>query len=621
MTENLTHGNILFVPIVHQRATFAALVRLMAFELQPDAIAVELPATLEHWVIRGAMRLPRLSAVAWEDAGREGELALLPIDPCDGLIEAVRLGCQHQIPLTFLDLDLPGLRERHQPVPDEIIADRAGLARYVEAFGPLLASSADDAAAQTRERAMAAGLRELSARHARVLCVLGLAHYEGVRRRLESGDAGAPAAPEDVVRERPEVKLLDLAADSVSEALVEIPHLAWLHEQEREEQMMTGEGRYDRLEALATLLREASEEYGERHHERINLTQWRGVFQFSRNLAMVQGRVTPDLYELMMAARGCVDGDYACELSQLAALYPPQQDPPEDGLPRLRLRRGRAFIDGEERKFRTRPLWEAPPSELVRLRLRRRPDRQMMEIWKRQWAQDPDHNGICSWPPEDELQENFMQFVRKRALQVLSEDRRRVEPFSTSLLDGLDIRETMRNWHTGRLYVQAEYPPQGEVGAVVIIFEEQPIEEGPSWRSTLYAENRNESDISFYATPLGEQVVGPRISRTEFGGLLSIFPAAQIPDIWMFPIGGAIESCSDALGLAAVLFSPARYLAWVAATPPRALIRRLAERHHKHIIYLPLHTFSRRHLRRVRRFHVLGGRDVRGWARDYIFED
>ncbi len=37
------------------------------------------------------------------------------------------------------------------------------------------------------------------------------------------------------------------------------------------------------------MLRQSSGEYEEQHHERINLTQWRGVFQFSRNLAMVQG--------------------------------------------------------------------------------------------------------------------------------------------------------------------------------------------------------------------------------------------------------------------------------------------------------------------------------------------
>ena len=147
------------------------------------------------------------------------------------------------------------------------------------------------------------------------------------------------------------------------------------------------------------------------------------------------------------------------------------------------------------------------------MRFRRRPSIEMKELWKEQWN-EIGVGGICSWPPEDDRQERFMMFLRKRALQVVSEDKKQVVEFSTSMLDGLDIRETMRNWHQKKLYVQQVPQPQGKVGAVVVIFDEEMMDPRYSWRLTLYAEHRNESDISFYSTPLGEKVVGPRISKT-----------------------------------------------------------------------------------------------------------
>ena len=127
----LTVNNIRFVPCAHRRVTFAEHVRREALAWRPDVIAVELPETLEEWIVRGVMRLPQISAVCWEEAERPGELSYLPIDPCDGLIEAVRLGCQFEIPVAFIDLDLPGYQVSNQYVPDDLIIDKTGLEEYV----------------------------------------------------------------------------------------------------------------------------------------------------------------------------------------------------------------------------------------------------------------------------------------------------------------------------------------------------------------------------------------------------------------------------------------------------------------------------------------------------------
>ena len=616
--DTLTFENIHFVPIVHQRVTFAEAVRRHALATRPDVIAVELPATLEPLIVSGVARLPQLSAVCHEDAARPGELAYVPIDPCDGLIEAVRTGRASGIPLAFIDLDLPGLSEPWRYVPDDLIIDQTGLAQWVGKLAPFLQTARGDAFSHAREAHMARRLRRLAEDHRQVLCVLGIGHYLAVRALLEGGEIPA-GEPDETVAERPAAFLAHLTQGSLTEVLREIPYVAHLYEQQHAEQELTGESGFDKLLAVQSILKQAERVYTKTYKSTINLTQWRTMLQYTRNLAMVAGRLRPDLYEVIMGARGCVDGDYGYEVYELARSYPPQRDNP-GGLPRLRVFSGRAAVEGRDEKFRAPARWQGPETQTVSIGFRRRPSHRLKARWREDWEKSF-HMGICSWPPEDTIQERFMDFLRKRALRQVTEEHKQVDEFKTSLLDGLDIRETMRNWHTGKLYVQSTPQPHGRVGAVVLIFEDEPLAFEAGWRTTLYAENQNESDISFYATPLGANVVGPRICRTEFGGILSIFPAPGVPDIWSFAMGGDLYWCSEALMVAATLFSPDRYIAYVAPKPPGKLIKGMVATTGKRLIYLPLHSFSPNHLRRVRRFHILDGHDVRAWARDYIFED
>ena len=68
---------------------------------------------------------------------------------------------------------------------------------------------------------------------------------------------------------------------------------------------------------------------------------------------------------------------------------------------------------------------------------------------------------MCSWPPEDDRIESFHRHVRDQAKAILGADLARSEKFTTSVMDGIDIRETLRNWHTGDLYVKVLPPEPG----------------------------------------------------------------------------------------------------------------------------------------------------------------
>ena len=81
-----------------------------------------------------------------------------------------------------------------------------------------------------------------------------------------------------------------------------------------------------------------------------------------------------------------------------------------------------------------------------------------------EWAQQTTGEAICSYPPEDLVIEEYGRFVKQKAKAILSEERARVEPFTTSILDGIDIRETIRNWHRHKIFVRNREPSGGRSG-------------------------------------------------------------------------------------------------------------------------------------------------------------
>ena len=108
-------------------------------------------------------------------------------------------------------------------------------------------------------------------------------------------------------------------------------------------------------------------------------------------------------------------------------------------------------------------------------------------------------DAICSYPPEDLVIEEYGRFVKQKAKAILSEERVRVEPFTTSILDGIDIRETIRNWHRHKIFVRKADRLAGEVGSLVVIFDED-REDRYTYLTTWLGEHQNESDMAFYST-------------------------------------------------------------------------------------------------------------------------
>jgi hypothetical protein len=334
-------------------------------------------------------------------------------------------------------------------------------------------------------------------------------------------------------------------------------------------------------------------------------------FRYVRNLSLVERRLTPDLYSLVIAAKQTVGDDFALAIAETARTYPFAKENLDASVIRMGIERADVPAWG------TSPMVSRLPGQAISWRsceLKPRPPEQQRKLWKQRW----DPYGMCSWPPEDDRIESFQRHVRDQAKAILGADLARAEKFTTSVMDGIDIRETLRNWHTGDLYVKVQPPSRGAIEAVVFLFDVPAEPALYTSRATWYAEHSEESTLAYFSTEPMKNLIGPGIAQAEYGGALFLFPPRAIPDVWVDPRLDYVDTLEDRLLAAAFLHSRERHVAVVSPKPPAAAWRRLARRYGRKIVHLPLKKFSGQLVERLRQFHVLNGKIVRSYAAEFI---
>lgn len=591
---------LFLLPTFHQSVEFAVLVRRAFFALRPTAVAVELPRTLEEAFRKAVLRLPLLTVALWPDGE---ETVYLLVEPHEPMAEAARLALENGVGLHLVDRDDGSYPLHREALPDPYALTRTGPAPFISAILDAFPPS-DEPADLLRERAMAVRLASLAEAGERVLWVGGAAHVRGILRSL-----GEPLVEPLGRVKREGVRIAALSPESSREVMSEIPFVAAAYERARSAgNAFTFDAQTDTLRVVDTLLREGAERYRKSRDEEVPRTAFRALRQFSRNLALLENVLTPGFYELVVAARGVVDDDYAWEVFDLGATWPWPDT--TASLPVVTLTGEDLHLEGKPVRFRRR--FPGKERRLRDLPLRRRPKEPKPGDWKKLKFGD----GICSHPPEDIAVERFGNRLRRRAIRLLSEESRRVAPFTTSLLDGIDVRESLRHHHEGRLWVYEEARLTGGAGSVVVIFDEE-ADKYP-WKTTWLGEHGQESDMAFYATPLGESVVGPGISECTYGGFLMTMPPGRLFDVWSDPDYRGPFTAAEVLLLAALDYAREPRVVYVAPKPPRPNLKRFAAHLGKQIVYLPLGSLSSLSLKKLRRFHVLANRDVRTWTKDYL---
>lgn len=385
----------------------------------------------------------------------------------------------------------------------------------------------------------------------------------------------------------------------------------------------TESGGLDRQLVYRGLVKLAGVYYEENTGETFKQWQHQNFNSFSRRYAALHGKLLPGLLPLIYSARACVDHNYAYEFWDLATFYPWQDYE--------RARAGETLppplfdFDGEEleidgvrlRRFEFHRTFPRMRQSYKKVPIR---ERQAPTDDPNDWSGAFESGRICSYPPEDIVIEDYGRYLQKKAIKVQSDAHSRTEPFTTSLLDGIDMRTTLRNWADGqKLFVREERKISGGTGSVVLIFEEDQHNTKYPWCITWHGEHDQESDMAFYATDRKRKVIGPGIARCEYGGLMLSYPPRRLANVWNDPYYRSAKTKAEVLLFAAIDYCQDKHVLYVSKEAPRSSFFSLAQRLGKKLIYLPIGSLSPTSLERIRVFHVLAGHRYREIAKDFIW--
>ncbi len=610
---------IAVLPIIHGSGDCSLEVRRVMLSRRFDCLAVPLPASFQAGVEQALDALPAITVVTqrepltpprpWSPDQPEAPddddpaVSYVPVDPCQPVIAALRVALEERIPRRFIDLETAVFEPVGAILPDPYALKQVSLEKFAAALLPGIPRP--PAQGQQRVRHMAQQLHRLEQKHESVLLVCSLLDWPWIR---EAYSDRTPATLEDDEVEDPEIHAAD--PKTLLFLLGELPFITGLYELARQELDDDENLSVDGIKALLQATRERYKKEGKNRGRKLTPHLLSVFLKYVRNLSLMERRMTPDLYTLVVAAQQIAGDRFAVALAETVRDYPFSGALPYETL-QAGMTRGR-LPDGTAVRMKCR--LPGPPITWRTLKLTPKPERKQQHEWQMKW----NPYSQCSWPPEDEVIERFRTHVRDKALTIIGTDLARSEKFTTSLMDGLDIRETLRNWHTRDLYVKVNPPTRGRLDCVVMLFDEPADPRDYPWRTTWHAEHEEESTLAFFATDFHQEMVGPGIGLATYGAAMFLFPPRPIPDIWSDRRLDFCNTLEDRLVAAGCLHSDFRHVAILSESPPGAGWRRMARRFGKKLVHVPLGHFSQATVQQLRLVHVLNGRQIRSFAADFI---
>ena len=664
------------LPVVHGSVEFTVLVRSLLQETSPALLALELPENMEQALGQAAPFIEQIPIITDTSGKHPTHFIMEPLEP---LVEALRSAYELEIPYRAIDSSNELFRSWiPESFPDTYALRYMSVAELYDIYEngkknegegrnlslELLISQLD----RFREIHMASRLRNLAQFvspsediSGGILLICGIRHVAGLRELLFLSD-------EDFAAERG--RILELTEDitvpvegasgsefgdhleedpSDTPGDEEEPLEALLNQMERVGTDASGGGAgnpgrfefttlsrespevleqpgyynttwnfarqnirasqaFNRITLSRGAYRDAVDRYERESGELVPPQREKLFFRFTRNWSIVEKKLLPDAYRLVIAARGFGNDNFARIMYDTLAYLPPLYSP---AFPEKKLTLDDLHRDSRLIRFRLKMKVDrrVPPPNILRKFKREKYPGEWREAWR--------DGGICSYPPEDLKVEGFGRYLQEKARSLMRGSETRTVPFSSSLLDGIDYRETIRNLHLGSIFVKEENIRGLEAGSVVVIFSEDDALH--DWKVVWWGEHEQESDMAFYSTPPGPHVVGPGISRCTYGGFMLSYPPGRLHDIWTDEFYRDFEKPEDKLLAAAIEYNTRTAVVHLSDRAPNPKLQAIAGRMGQKIIHIPLSTMSAVLLGRVRRFHVLDSKERRDESDDYIW--
>lgn len=281
-------GKLITLPYVKGVPEYAMgfLDKISQLEGEKFVVAVDLPDGLEKKIRKAVRKLPRISLIV-DDMGRA-----IPIIPTDAAIEAVRTSMEYGYQIHFLDAGMPVPKKKFIGIEKFYhLVDRMGVEEYSQLLQPYKVEYQD-----VRDNYMAFGLKELLEKDQNVVFLCDIRHYQNVLKLLENPtDYGCGYLGSTIT-----CKVTEKDVWKISQ---EIPFIMSIYENNRKG--------FNRQNAILKLYRDGN----------INL-ELIEVYRYVRNLALTDGQLYPDLYNLIAAAKYVKDDEYAYKILKRSEKYP-----------------------------------------------------------------------------------------------------------------------------------------------------------------------------------------------------------------------------------------------------------------------------------------------------------
>jgi len=455
MKQEEKKPNLYIIPYIPGYAEYAARVREEILKRKDSdfVIAVDLPRGLETLVLEATKKLPEASVLV--DPLMRG----IPIIPTSAPIEAVRSYLEYGLDIRFINTTLPvignlddyrhfvnscdtyGLEEvlrdpEKYGIPIEDVskswisseAEKNYTAPFVHL--PSIAATADEFDPEkhssyelTRLQYMAMGIKELLKEGNDILLVCSSIHAPGILHYLECEIS--PIDDRYMIASR----ICAVSEDDMVQLTHEIPFMVYLYELYRGTPV-------DRMEWLRSIFSCTDYKYlmaGDAKDSTI----------YSCKLALTDQQIYPDIYNIVASAKYVVDDGYAIAVFDRARSYPPNKDK-ESEVSILDLIDYNLKSLGNTRVLKLkRSLIDNPGYHRRKWRKR---EKQLRRVGYSRWTRTPE--SIIN-------EREFIHYITSRfTFKEPSEDQFTAEECICGLGEGFDVRETIRNWNTRKIYVK-----------------------------------------------------------------------------------------------------------------------------------------------------------------------
>ena len=602
-------NNLTIIPIIHGKVEVAKFVRELFNTSSFDLVALPLPQLIEEEIVEIADLLPAINTIVLQDGDTIG---VIPADPCDPFIEAVRQSSQKRIPLQCIGADIIEENKIFSYIPDEYLIKKLGYYEWATVTLASLLESDSFIEEIDSFHFLVKESKRIDKEYSNPVLFLEIEKIPTFVKLFNNLNEYTSIEPKYM-----EVQISPINPAHLYFILGELPFITGEYEKNRSSLF---EINLEIEEVTARLFLETKDSYTDSESERahFSLTRLQQGLKFLRNLMLLDGRVTPSLFNLLTAAKGIGGDSFALKLFK-ASNYYPYYPPITSDFDYVSIgidQKGKLLI-----KLPNNPsehainLLDSQKKEWKDIKLK--PDKEVWDSKKQDYKWNP--HGQCSYIPEDIFIENFNSHVRNKSLKILSDEHSKSEEFTTSIKDGIDIRETIRNWHSGKIYVKEVPYVNARVDTIVVIFDED-HDEKYSFSTTWYAEHENESTLSFYATNPFENIIGPGIGKSYYGGFSLLYPPKKTPPLNDFVYYKNYEDYSLAvqLTLYALYYSEQKVVTYISDKVPSIFLKTKATEMGKRLLWIPLSSFSGETIRKLRKFHMLNGFEVRNWAEKFI---